>query len=809
MIMHKKYYDYILLLTLSVSLTALLYLYLSQIDATLSTKSKLQIAVENMSHRWNDLFYSTHRAEKPNSDVVLLAIDEPSIIEVGRWPWSRDVINTITENLLKYEIKTLTYDIIFSEKESSAVDSSFVKTIAKNPEKLILGTFSDFASTVKPYQDFCLTQAFLHTKGANLAKINPFFSVDDLTIDPANNFEEIEFNKLFIPIFQAIDAKSEKIYLTNYDAKNTQELTQYQLNTLAFFKTQKIYEYCGTWLTDEDPYQYKFNPELKQIYLTVFKVPNESALQIQLDKLIKQTLRNPIPQYEMWRHNIDDIQQAAQYTASFVTHPDTDGIVRSYPLIFRTGNQLGTSYIPSLALQAYLAATGYQALFKIESSIAYSQKNKQKKVGSVEIHDVSGSSEKLILKIPVNYEGQLLINYYGKQNTVHYVSAKELLTNSEKMEYSVRVPSNNNQFIVEKKTVNKADFLKNKNIIFGATAIGIYDIRTIPIDITYPGPEIHTTVLSNLFNHQFLTYAQDEDQRAPIVFFVFILITLFAFIKSGIRTTSLLFVSLVCLLLIIQKTYYTKGIIFQSSFLYFILLFVAFFAAFIYKYFFQSKKSKEIKMAFSKYVSKDVVEEILKNEGAIELRGQKLYMSVYFSDIRGFTSFSEKMDPVELSELLNKYFTPMSAIITRHQGTIDKYIGDAIMAMFGAPINYQEHAFKACYAALDCVAALTELNREFALKKWPEINIGIGINTGFMNVGNIGSETIQNYTVIGDSVNLGSRLESLTKEYGVRIIISEFTYEIVKDRFVCRELDKVKVKGKQDSITIYELQSIR
>lgn len=211
-------------------------------------------------------------------------------------------------------------------------------------------------------------------------------------------------------------------------------------------------------------------------------------------------------------------------------------------------------------------------------------------------------------------------------------------------------------------------------------------------------------------------------------------------------------------------------------------------------------------MAFSKYVSKDVVEEILKNESAIELRGQKLNMTVFFSDIRGFTEFSEKMDPVELSELLNRYFTPMSAIITRNQGTIDKYIGDAIMAMFGAPINYKDHAVKACAAALECVAALQNLNTEFTEKNWPRIEIGIGINTGLMNVGNIGSETIQNYTVIGDNVNLASRLEALNKTFGTHIIISEYTYKIIKDRFKCRELGQVNVKGKKEPVRIYELQ---
>ena len=795
--MFKKYFEYILVLSLSVILTSLLWLFLSQIELNETSKSSLQIAIENASHRWNDLFYNSHSTKKPNEDVVLLAIDEAALIEVGRWPWSRHVINNITSELIKYGVKTLTFDIIFSEKESSTADSAFVKTIAKSPEKLIFGTFSDFGSYVSPYQDFCLTQAFLYTGGASLAKINPFFSVDD----SSNNFEEIEFNKIFKPIFESIDSISEKEYLSNYEAASVTNLTQYQLNTLTFYKRQRVYDYCHSWLGDDDIYDYRYNPALKAIYTKVFSATSEDDLRVKLASLIKTTLRNPIPQYEMWRQNIDDIQNAATYTASFVAHQDADGVIRNYPLIFRTGNQLGTSYIPSLALQAYLAATGYQALFKLEHV-----KN-QKKISSVDLLDVSGEKDRLISTLPTNFEGKLLIDYYGKQNTIRYISAKELLTNSPKLVYTVKTPTTNGLFLVEKVTVNKAEFLKNKNVIFGATAVGIYDIRTTPTDITYPGPEIHATVLSNLLNSQYLAYDKYETVNAPFMFFVFILITLVIFIKSGLRTSSISFVLFAALLFGVQKNNYLQGVAFQSSFLFFVLLSLAFLTIFIYKYFFQSKKSKEIKMAFSKYVSKDVVEEILKNEGAIELRGKKYFMSVYFSDIRGFTSFSEKMDPVELSELLNKYFTPMSEVITRHQGTIDKYIGDAIMAMFGAPINYKDHARQACNAALGCIAQLEKLNSDFALRNWPKIKIGIGINSGYMNAGNIGSETIQNYTVIGDSVNLASRLESLTKEHEVQIIISEFTYEIVKAHFNCRELGKVSVKGKLEPVTIYELVS--
>lgn len=793
--MLKKYYEQVLSLIISCILTFVLYNYLSQIEINDLYKSKYQLALESLSHSWNDLLYPEHSKVKPNSDVILLAVDEDAINDIGRWPWSRDIINKITKELFKYKINTLTYDIIFSETENNKIDADFAKTISEHADKITLGTYSNFRTESLPYQDYCNTEAFKYTGGLSLSKINPFFSVDD----ESDTYEEYRFDKIFIPLFHVIDKNSESYYQRIYSVKSIADLNKFQQNALVFYKKQKVYDYCKKWLTQDDPYSYKENTQLKNIYSEVYNAKNDSELLIEIQKFIASASPNPIPQYDKWRQNTDVIQNAANYTASFLADPDNDGIVRNYPLIYRTGNKLGTSYIPSPAIQAYLASTGYQVLFKIK------KQDSLKKIYSVQIHDINSDSDKALYTIPTDHEGRLLINYYGKQNIIPYVSAKELLSSSPEIEYTVRKTTQNGQFVIERIRADKSEFLQNKNIIFGATAIGIYDIRTTPTDIIYPGPEIHATVLSNLLSNWYLTYDKNESKRSTAIFFIFILLSSAVFLKLGIRSSFLSYLILSLSLLFVQRSNFTQGIMFHSAFLYFILLFISFFTATVYKYFFQSKKSKEIKMAFSKYVSKDVVEEILKNESAIELRGQKLFMSVYFSDIRDFTSFSEKMDPVELSELLNKYFTPMSSIITKHQGTIDKYIGDAIMAMFGAPINYKDHAIQACEAALDCINALRTLNQDFKVKNWPELKIGIGINTGYMNAGNIGSDTIQNYTVIGDSVNLASRLESLTKQYKVNIIISEYTYELVKDRLICRELDKVQVKGKLEPITIYEL----
>jgi adenylate cyclase len=183
-------------------------------------------------------------------------------------------------------------------------------------------------------------------------------------------------------------------------------------------------------------------------------------------------------------------------------------------------------------------------------------------------------------------------------------------------------------------------------------------------------------------------------------------------------------------------------------------------------------------------------------------------MSVFFSDVRGFTTISEKLEPQALSDVLNKYLTPMTEIVFKNRGTLDKYMGDAIMAFFGAPIHFPDHADAACLCALESLKKLSEIQKEFEKEGLPHIDIGIGINTSDMSVGNMGSDTVRSYTVMGDAVNLGSRLEGITKEYGVRIVISEFTKKQLTRNFITRELDWVKVKGKTKPVVIHELLGV-
>jgi len=222
-----------------------------------------------------------------------------------------------------------------------------------------------------------------------------------------------------------------------------------------------------------------------------------------------------------------------------------------------------------------------------------------------------------------------------------------------------------------------------------------------------------------------------------------------------------------------------------------------------YGYLFEFRGKLQMTKQFGQYVPPEIVGELSDNPDAISFEGQTKDLTVLFSDVRGFTSISEGLQAKELAELMNQYLTPMTGIIHEKRGTIDKYMGDAIMAFWGAPLEEPQHALLAMESAMDMLARLEPLNEEFNARGWPEVRIGIGLNTGLMSVGNMGSDFRMAYTVMGDAVNLGSRLEGLTKEYGVSMIVSESTAEAVPE-YTYLELDRVRVKGKEEPVTIYQ-----
>jgi len=344
--------------------------------------------------------------------------------------------------------------------------------------------------------------------------------------------------------------------------------------------------------------------------------------------------------------------------------------------------------------------------------------------------------------------------------------------------------------------------LTNKIIMIGIFATGLAeDEKPTPFGLMY-GVEINANALNTILMNRFLVYA--PVWVSSLILFGIILIV--SFMSSRLSTIWALVITLILLavffiVVVFIFDFYNFILIFSAPFFASILTFLCIVA---YRVMTEERAKKRIKNMFGKYVNPTVVEQMMTHPP--ELGGVDKDLTVFFSDIRGFTTLSENMAPQSLVNHLNHYLTVMTDIILEYSGTLDKYVGDEIMCFWGAPLPQENHAILSCKCAIKQMQALGELNKEWPPEK--RINIGIGLNSGIMTVGNMGSQGRMNYTLMGDNVNLGARLEGTNKQYKTNIIISEHTYGIVKDRVIARELDNIRVKGKNKPVLIYELLDI-
>jgi adenylate cyclase len=337
-------------------------------------------------------------------------------------------------------------------------------------------------------------------------------------------------------------------------------------------------------------------------------------------------------------------------------------------------------------------------------------------------------------------------------------------------------------------------------------------MRTTPFsDPGYMGVEVHANIIDNILHSEergrgFLTRGFNEEALDVVFILVFGLV--FGLLAGPIEPAT----STVSVLIILTAYAWFVYFMFahEGRWLYFVIpagTLVANYAAITsFRMIFEEREKRKIRKTFSQYLSPDVIQLMEKDpQKYIRPGGESKELTVMFSDIRSFTTISEGLTPDELVNLLNDYLGEMTEIIFANLGTLDKYIGDAIMAFWGSPVPQEDHAIRACNCALQMGRTLKKLNAVWAAEKRPPISIGIGLNTGLLNVGTMGSAKRLSWTVMGDNVNLASRLEGINKEYHTQIVISEATYRAVANRFVCRELDKIRVKGKHQPVTIYEL----
>jgi adenylate cyclase len=448
--------------------------------------------------------------------------------------------------------------------------------------------------------------------------------------------------------------------------------------------------------------------------------------------------------------------------------PDADGVLRRALLVVpfdRSGKISDAELYGSLEVQTirlYLGVSSEQL------TVNYNQTG----MVSLQFGDK--------LEVKPDSIGRLAINYRGPERTYPYYSIVD---------------------VVQRKL--PAGTFKDKIVLVGASATGIGDLRTPPYGgITYPGVEVHANAIDNMLNHQALTRgaAQELSDIALILFFGIPAGIWMALVAPRWMWFGL---SFLVPLVLIDYGAFLRGwwLNFSVPALTLVsnVLLVSLYRALV-----EEKEKRRIRTAFGQYLSPEVIRRLLRNPKLVEPK--KTEITVMFSDIRGFTTISENLDAQDLALFLNQYLSDMTGLVFESQGTLDKYIGDAVMAFWGAPFEVDDHAINGCNSALKMIRRVREMHREWDAQGKPQLDIGIGLNSGVASVGNMGSVLRYGYTALGDTVNLSSRLEGLNKDYGTHIIVNETTYAATQDaNFLYRELDLIRVKGKTQPVMIYEL----
>ncbi|XPV69794.1 MAG: CHASE2 domain-containing protein [Halarcobacter sp.] len=459
--------------------------------------------------------------------------------------------------------------------------------------------------------------------------------------------------------------------------------------------------------------------------------------------------------------NVPEIQDNSYSSGFFNTVPDKSGVIRSVPLVISYDD----SIYPSLSLEVIRVITQSQKVI-----INYNENG----VENISLNQIT---------IPTDRHGRILVNFRGKERNFKYISAKDIL----------------NDKISPKE-------LDGKIALIGTSAAGLMDLRSTPFQSAYPGVEIHANVIDNIIQGDFISKNSSNDAINLILIFALSILTILLITYSPFWLNPIITLSLLsAVIILLYKILFTYGIILN---IFFPLLSILLSSTVVtlMDYFYEIKKEEAIKKKFASKVSKDVMDNLLKNIDSNEFQAMEKEVTVFFSDVRGFTNISEQMgDAKKLISYLNQYMEPMSNIITKYEGTIDKYIGDAIMAYWNAPIKVKDHADKAVSASLIQIKELDSLNETYQKENKPFIDIGIGLNTGVAIVGEMGSIGRSDYTVIGDAINLGARLESLCKYYDSRLNISHFTKDKLSGEYIFRFLDLVRVKGKKEPVEIWQV----
>jgi adenylate cyclase len=629
-----------------------------------------------------DLKFLYRGIKPPAPEIVLVAVDDDSVKQVGRWPWSREVMARLITRIKESQARVLGLDIIFAERQETAA------------------------------------MAALQNLRRGLARENA----------------------ASLPVLKLLDQEEQR---ADVDRQLAQVIGRDPPTVLGFF-------FVGVTGRDLAP----------RIGQTLGPRAIRASTYNMVRWLDQDTKRLPVVGAEGVEVNLPAITEHAAGGGYFNMVPDPDGTVRWLPMAMSYGPDIFAP-LTLVTLQHYRG--------KPPLGITLSR------------YGVEGVRLGREI-IPVDRFGRMFINYLGPPGVFPTYSAAQVLAG--------KIPQ---------------EALKDKMVLVGATAVGIFDLRVTPFSGLCPGLEIQATVLDNILRRDFIRIpAQPTLTTMSIVLAIALIF--------GLLLPRLSAVGAIAITLLVVQVYLALNYL---AFRYWGLHLEVFYplleVAGVYtgitlqRFLAEERERVRIKKAFQSFVAPEVVNQIIRHPEKLRLGGERRRLSILFSDIRGFTSLSEVMEPEAVVEVLHEYLDPMSEIVVKHGGTLDKYIGDAIMALYGAPLDLADHSRQACLTALEMVKTLKELDRSWVERGRPSLRIGIGINSGVVSVGNMGSNRLFDYTAIGDNVNLASRLEGLNKYYGTEILVAGATVEDIDGDLYFREVDQVKVKGKSQPITIYEV----
>ena len=613
--------------------------------------------------------------------IVILDIDEQSLAEVGRWPWSRHHMADLVNRLFDEQgAAVLGMDVVFAEPDESS-GLGQLRTLADNELKHQPG-FAERMPELERRLDY--DQRFADALRERPVVLGYYFTSDR---------EGRQSGVLPAPVFDDASLEGRSFRVTEWDGYGS---------------------------------------------------------------------------------NIPRLAEAAPLAGFFNPVVDVDGVVRSLPLLVRHEGR----YYESLALAIFRLLAGMPDVRPgypagSEAGSAYTHLE-----SVLLVQDDRG------MAIPVDDQVGLLVPFRGpggvQGGSFRYVSASDVLNG--------RLPPGS---------------LKDTVVLLGTTAPGLLDLRVTPVGETYPGVETHANILSGLLDGNLLVrpdYATGYDIVMIVLAGLLLalglpwLSALWSVIASALLGGALVGLNF--------WLYLNLGLVLPLA-ASVLMVALAFALHMSYGYFVESRSKRELANLFGTYVPPELVDEMVKDPDRYSMQAQDRELTVMFSDMRGFTALSETMLPQRLQQLLNHVFSRLTHIIRLRRGTIDKYMGDCVMAFWGAPVDTPNHARLAVQAALEMISAVQKVNIEHREQGLPPIGMGVGLNTGTMCVGDMGSDLRRSYTVIGDAVNLGSRLEGLSKHYGVDIVVSDSTRVQAGEDFIWQELDKVKVKGKDEAVTIH------